>query len=205
MNCGNGKTSNAKTLAELIDQFLQRNKDWQNQCSRNCQQDEISFYKDKTKSIEEVIKLAAQAVDEKGNRHPHQRRLQKKTLDAAKKKLLANVSKIIGKNNFDSLHSLIDELLKNEVFGAGVLYRYDTTFRIGIRLGIYPKNVYLHAGTKDGAIALGFYTRGKKFLEMSELTEKYKEFEKFNKAYQIEDFLCIELDALRKLATSTIS
>ncbi len=73
------------------------------------------------------------------------------------------------------------------------MYWYDTVFRIGISMGVYPQNVYLHRGTRDGAKALGIY-KGKDVLEMSELPVELRKM----KPYQVEDFLCIKKDVLHK-------
>ena len=39
--------------------------------------------------------------------------------------------------------------------GIGELYVYDTSFRIGAKLNLFPTKVYLHAGTRRGVRALG--------------------------------------------------
>jgi hypothetical protein len=62
-----------------------------------------------------------------------------------------------------------------------------------------PQKVYLHAGTRKGAKALGIYEKGKEVLEMSELVKKYPEFAKLE-SYHVEDFLCIKHKVLHNLA-----
>lgn len=52
---------------------------------------------------------------------------------------------------------LIDTALET-IPGLGELYVYDTTLRIGAKLNLFPDKVYLHAGTRLGATALGLRT-----------------------------------------------
>lgn len=154
--------------------------------------------------IEDAIRKAALARDEKGEIYSHQWHLKEKYPDVPKKaeRILANCAgKIAACNDFDALHDLIwDELkLRGRVKGVGELYCYDTAFRIGISRNVMPQKVYLHAGTRKGAKALGIYEKGKEVLEMSELVKKYPEFAKLE-SYQVEDFLCIKHKVLHKLA-----
>ena len=89
-------------------------------------------------------------------------------------------------NNFESLLNNIAELAKR-FRGVKDLTTYDTATCIGCERGIYPSAVYLHAGTADGAKALGI--SGKKatkeqFVKICDAFEKLEPI-------QIEDFLCI--------------
>ena len=146
--------------------------------------------------IEDAIRKAALAKDEKGEFYIHQWHLKEKYPDVPKKAehILVNCAdKIAACNDFDALHDLIWCELKcrNRVKGAGELYCYDTAFRIGISRNVMPQKVYLHAGTRKGAEALGICGKGKEVLEMSELVKKYPEFAKME-PYQVEDFLCLK-------------
>jgi len=78
-----------------------------------------------------------------------------------------------------------------EVPGTGPLYRYDTAFRIGAHLNLFPTLVYLHAGTRNGARALGL--PGKDALELSDIPIEIRHRE----PHEIEDILCIYEDAFR--------
>ena len=80
------------------------------------------------------------------------------------------------------------------------MYWYDTAFRIGISLGVYPDKVYLYAGTRKGAIALGIYTRGKEVMTMSELPVELQKM----KPCQVEDFLCMRKDELHRFRNSNL-
>jgi hypothetical protein len=56
--------------------------------------------------------------------------------------------------------------------GIGELAVYDTALRIGARLGLEPAKVYLHAGTRAGAKALGL-AYGGRTIELAELPADY--------------------------------
>src|SRR5436305_1117453 len=72
------------------------------------------------------------------------------------------------------------------VKGLGKLYAYDTALFIGFRLGLLPKKVYLHAGTRKGAEALGLAGE-QLYLHRPQLPASLQVL----KACEIEDFLCI--------------
>ncbi len=103
----------------------------------------------------------------------------------AKSILLAN-SRILKKSrDFEELFSVVETMLE-PISGIGELYVYDTTLRIGAKLGLFPKKVYLHAGTRAGAKALGFDGRAQA-LEISALPKEFQRLE----PHEIEDVLCI--------------
>jgi hypothetical protein len=169
------------TLGELVAEFLER---------EDCGQcGELAAYQNK--SLKTAIIMAARADDGHGNLHPHQKWLWPKTAKAAEAILLKCVEEIAACKNFDVLHELIKSKLN--IPGAAEMYWYDTAFRIGISLGFYPKKVYLHRGTRTGAENLGV-RNGKDVLKMSELPKELQKLE----PYQVEDFLCICKDALKR-------
>ena len=61
--------------------------------------------------------------------------------------------------------------------------------RIGSYLGVFPQQVYLHAGTAEGAKALGIETNIG-YLEVEDLHSILEQLE----PHEIEDFLCIFKD-----------
>lgn len=140
----------------------------------------------------DAIKYASHGLTADGKRHPHQRRLTKKTLGAVHRKL--QKADLKQYRDFESLHQAIERLL-GIGSGAGPLMKYDTALRIGANLGVRPDRVYLHSGTRIGAMALGF--SGKETsIERSSLP---KEFHRL-KPYELEDCLCIFKSHLQKLA-----
>ena len=140
----------------------------------------------------DAVKYASHGQMADGKRHPHQRRLTKKTLSAVHRKLQkANLKQY---RDFESLHQAIDALLgKGE--GAGPLMKYDTALRIGANLRVRPARVYLHSGTRIGAMALGF-SGGESSIERSSLPDEFRRL----KPHELEDCLCIFKAHLQKLA-----
>lgn len=88
----------------------------------------------------------------------------------------------IGISCFDSLLRLVTEC---SVPGSGPVACYDTAQRIGIKLGLKPQRVYLHAGTREGARLLGLDT-SREYVRMKELPAPLQELE----ADDVKSFLC---------------
>lgn len=135
-----------------------------------------------------------------GKRHPHQRRLSKYVLEEAERRLKGRCEKIGASASFDDLHHVVLETFgkvqgdwKN-LKGAGPLYTYDVSHRIGRSLGLQPEYVYLHAGALKGARHLG--VKGKKVP----LTAFPSSLHCFTPA-QVEDFLCRCKDQLSATRT----
>jgi hypothetical protein len=101
-------------------------------------------------------------------------------------------------HDFDDLFHLIDTALE-PIPGLGELYVYDTTLRIGAKLNLFPDKVYLHAGTRLGARALGLRTAAT--LKMSELPKEFRAL----KPHEIEDVLCIFKDELKASAATSVT
>jgi hypothetical protein len=114
----------------------------------------------------------------------------------ARQRLIALLPKISQCGSFDELHGIVC-VITDKVKGLGELYAYDTAYLIGLRLGLRPKRVYLHAGTREGAKALGF-TGSLPYLKPSQLPTELRVL----KAAEMEDFLCIYEGALRKVNQS---
>ena len=156
-----------------IDQFRKRYS-----CNNN-----ISLFK--KLPFRQALRHAALAIDSNCKKYLHQRRLKQKALN----KSLANLTKIKSNikscKSFDQLHALLDSKLQ-KVKGLGTLFIYDTAFRLGVNLGLYPQKVYLHAGTRMGAKRLDLNYE-EPYLEMKEVPRPLRKL----KPYQVEDFLCI--------------
>ncbi len=71
--------------------------------------------------------------------------------------------------------------------GIGPLTIYDVAERIGRYLRLRPDRVYLHAGTKLGAEALGIDCRNKEWLMMDDLPAPMRSLY----GDEAEDFLCV--------------
>src|SRR5437764_14560905 len=79
----------------------------------------------KSAGIEEAISRAALATDERGKRFPHQRRIPRQALEAARDELLQHKENIKSAADFDELLRIITSIVR-DVHRAGELYAYDT-------------------------------------------------------------------------------
>jgi len=138
-----------------------------------------------------AIEQAALATNSQGKRYSHQYRLKKTALEEARRILLMNSKAIAQSKSFDDLFSLVETKVGG-ITGIGELYTYDTSLRVGAKLGLLPTRVYLHAGTRKGARALGFKGRSRT-LEVSELPSELRQLE----PHEIEDVFCIFADDLK--------
>jgi len=154
--------------------------------------DELNWFKNQP-TLQSAIEYAALAINCKGKRYSHQRRLTRKSLEQARQILLSNFEAIENTKNFDDLISLL-EILLEPVKGIGELYVYDTSLRIGTKLGLMPEFVYLHAGTRAGAKVFGISGKTSK-IKVSVLPSEFLPLEPF----EVEDVLCVFKDKLKKI------
>jgi len=155
-------------------------------------QDELNWFRSQP-NLKEAVKCAGLAINRKGKRYFHQRKIIREALPQAESILSAHLKSIKKCTDFDELYNLIDTLLEH-VDGIGELYIYDTSLRIGAKLNCLPSKVYLHAGVREGAKAIGF--NGKlKYVELSDLPKELQELE----PHEIEDVLCIFKDKLKQI------
>lgn len=101
-----------------------------------------------------AIRRAALCETKDGKRHAHQRRIPRGLLEHVETKLQAIRRKLSDAADFDALHHLIEEEIGG-MKGIGALTVYDIAQRIGAYFGKTPERVYLHAGVRVGARALG--------------------------------------------------
>ena len=151
---------------------------------RSRAQAELDWFKEQP-TLNSAIEIASLAINSQGKRYSHQRRLKKANLQEAKSILLANSRNLKKCRDFEELFSVI-EMMVEPISGIGELYVYDTALRIGAKLGLLPEKVYLHAGARAGAKALGFDGKSR-VLETSVLPKELQQLE----PHEIEDVLCI--------------
>ena len=106
---------------------------------------------------EQAVEAAALASLPSGKRHPHQYRIPRSALAESRDKPPANLPALRAAGSFDELLDLVQQII-GPIRGIGELAVYDTALRIGARFGLEAERVYLHAGTRLGARALGFGT-----------------------------------------------
>ena len=80
-----------------------------------------------------------------------------------------------------------------QVYKNAVLYVYDTAWRIGAKLELEPELVYLHAGTRKGAKALGLDSR-RENIDPQDLPLPLQRL----RPIHIENFLCLYKDRLER-------
>lgn len=149
---------------------------------------ELEYYSRVLRSDEEAVNRAALALLPSGKRHPHQYRIPRAALEESKRRLLENLHMLRRATSFDELFNVVEDLTA-PIPGIGELTVYDTALRIGVHFGCEPTRVYLHAGTRTGAQALGFNPR-RQSIEMDELPEPMRGLS----AQDAEDMLCIYKD-----------
>ncbi len=144
-------------------------------------------------TFRQAIEAAALSKLPDGKRHAHQCRIPARVLSCWREGLLKQANQLSKCKTFPAIFELV-EAVGARVWGIGALTIYDTAQRIAVNKGIEPEKVYLHAGTKEGARALGLSV-GKGFLVRRELP---KEFSRL-RLYEIEDCLCIYKDHLGRI------
>lgn len=142
-------------------------------------------------TLEEAVRRAAIAQDERGKRYGHQTRIKRTAIAQAESRLLAAVEDFRYCLSFEELHRLVGSELA-DVYGIGELYVYDMVFRIGAWLGLLPEKVYLHAGVREGAAALGLDPTSET-LEREDLPEELRHLP----LHEVEDILCAFKHKLR--------
>lgn len=149
-------------------------------------------------SLERAIELACSKKLSCGTIFPHLYRISNATLQQWENELQESVK---GGNVCESFHRLWKKLtfIAQGINGIGVLTVYDTALKIGAFLDSCPDEVYLHAGTRQGAKAKGLPTNRESIL-VSEFTEPIKSL----KPFEIEDFLCIFKEELKGFRNPTL-
>lgn len=154
-----------------------------------CLCEDVEYIK-KLPSLPAAIEYAAMGRTPSGKRHSHQYKISRANLTAGKEILLANQEAIRNAQDFEALIETVGDLV-GPIPGLGELYIYDTAFRIGVYLDKWPEKVYLHAGVRVGASALGLDS-SRPTVEMSELPDELQRLP----PYKVEDFLCLFKDDL---------
>lgn len=153
-------------------------------------QRELRYYR-VLRTDEEAVRRAALSQLPNGKRHPHQYRIPRVALEESSERLLANLDRLRAAQSFDELFALVNAVIR-PIPKIGELAVYDTSLRIGARFGLEPEKVYVHAGTRAGARALGF-DGDRETIEMHELPAPIRQLT----AREAEDLLCIYKSALR--------
>lgn len=188
-NCGKRPGGDGRSIPALVRLYLR--------CDKPRLDEQLEYFAT-LPSFEAAVEAAAMAKDKRGKRLLHQRRLKRLSLMQVKEKLLAILPNLRTCGSFEELHTLVVSSV-HEIRGLGELYSYDTALRIGAHLRKRPERVYLHAGTRKGARALRF--PGKlQYIERCDMPIPLHGLA----PHDIENFLCIYEEELRKLADKSI-
>jgi hypothetical protein len=172
--CGSDSIAGQPTLARIARAYIANH--------RPRAQAEADFYAG-LPSLREAVRRASRAERPDGKRHDHQTRIRRSALRVAGRRLKTLDFRRV--KDFGELHALLSEAI-GTLPGIGELMVYDTSLRIGARLGLEPELVYLHAGTRRGARALGLESAAP-CLRVSELPAPLRRL----RPREIEDALCI--------------
>ena len=151
--------------------------------------DELALFR-RQPTFDAAIRLASRAENEIGKRLAHQRRLPRRVLAQVESALMASRRLLSNAHTFAELHSTVARLI-GQIHGVGELMIYDTALRIGAWRGLKPKAVYLHAGTRAGARALGLGS-ARTSIPRAEIPAGLRRLA----PHEIEDVLCIYKDQL---------
>ena len=150
---------------------------------------ELRYFR-KLRGLDQAITEAGLARRPDGKRWSHQRRIPSTALKTATARL--RHARIQDARSFANLIALVEGAVR-PVRGIGELYIYDTALRLGAHLRMLPGEVYLHAGTRQGARALGLDHHSPS-IPSSKLPPALHRL----RTHEVEDVLCIYKDWLRK-------
>lgn len=161
----------------------------------SCSYDSVINYVLNQTNFDEVIRIAVRSRDHLGKMHSHQRRVPREAFDGFIKALFDIKDKIRNSNDFDRLFLLI-QTEGNRIYGVGEMLIYDTAFRIGQWLKIFPKKIYLHRGARVGVERFMGRRIYREYILKDELKQPFNNCPL--ECWQLEDFFCIYKDIFEK-------
>ncbi len=179
------KHARVRTLRAIVMDYIRR--------YRNKAREELDWFRGQP-SLARTMKCAGLAADRHGRKFRHQYRIRLRVLHKAAKALATRTAAIRACPDFDALFGTVEETIYS-IRGIGDVTVYDTALRIGAKLKHEPSLVYLHAGTRDGARALGL-DGGRRTLSLAEVPKAFR----ILKPREIEDCLCIYKADLARIA-----
>lgn len=146
--------------------------------------DMVIMFAEHSDDLKTAIQRAVRSRDERGKMWNHQTRVRKSVLDEMENRLTAphRMKRMKACEDFHELFEMVDAF---KIHGLGPVSVYDFSVRIGAYLGLEPEHVYLHAGPRMGAKALGLaFEKG--YLTKSDLPKELRRL----KPDDAEDILC---------------
>ncbi len=141
---------------------------------------------EKQTNLSSAIYFAACAVDYANNIHPHQKRVGYECSKKFAQHLIQYEDEINDAKDFEELLKIVSQY---RIHRIGDLALYDTAERIGVYRGMRPTKIYLHCGSREGAVNLLGNLKGKKALCMTDLPQMWQNAGL--KPYQVENIFCI--------------
>jgi hypothetical protein len=117
--------------------------------------------------------------------HPHQRRLPHAKLKEAGRNLRAHATQCEDAATFKDIHEVVSQCVRPPFKNAPLLV-YDVALRLGAYRRLRPREVYLHAGTQQGAQAV----LGERGLALRVQPAEFPAAFSVLEAQEIEDCLC---------------
>lgn len=135
-----------------------------------------------------AIEKAAKAIDPTNNSKifSHQKRVGYEVATKGYDELKHQEEELKQCQSFEEILSITDEIAK-QIFRLGPLWSYDTALRIGFQKKVYPKNVYMQAGVKNGYKIIFNQNPKERFVKKVVFPKELQVLE----PYEIENFLCI--------------
>jgi hypothetical protein len=137
-------------------------------------------------SFEAAVGRAGRAEHPDGTRYSHQRRRSPTELGRGVANLVRDLSKLEAATNFARIHAAVHQSV-GHLAGLNEMYVYDVALHIGAYVGKLPTRIYLHAGTRRGALALGLDAKRAKAIDVFDLPAPLRELA----PHELEDVLCI--------------
>lgn len=142
-------------------------------------------------NLRNAIIIAAKAIDDQHKVHFHQRRVKREDLAIFSQKLVDLEDALSTVTTFEDLSEIVNQASSPEISELTI---YDTAFRIGHYLKIYPDKIYLQGGVRKGAEHLLGLLADTKYLAVSELPSPFQQ--KNLTQAEVEDILYLYRDEL---------
>ena len=157
-------------------------------CLREAAQ-EAAWFLSQVSTAEDAIMMASKSLFPIGRNgalvlHTHQRRNGYAALNDAAFALGQLRSEIVKSKSFSELYDVVSAIKMLPRIGA--LAAYDISERIGWFLKLYPNEVYLHAGVREGAAAIGLSIRSQ-ILPKASFPKSFQQLS----PSEIETILCV--------------
>lgn len=158
------------------------------------ERDPVALWTAKAETWVEAVDRACRSKDESGKHYNHQSRIPMATLLEFRNRIGAESAFWSDRWNvlctFDWLHDRIEEIAE-DLDGIGPVTTYDVALRLSHWLDKEPQSLYLHAGVREGARAIGLRVRGRDRIGPEELNDEIGDvIAELDGVDMLEDFLC---------------